>query len=312
MVRAVFPGGADLTETTPNLLPAFKSDESRARYLAAYDAVLAAWPVPSEEIDLPTPLGTTHVIASGRPEAPPLVLLPSFAGTATVWRLNVEALSQRFRTYAVDVIGQPGKSLAVRRPRDRHDYAGWLVDLLDGLKVERAAFAGCSFGAFLALNQAALTPERVERAIAIDPVGVFASQYWRLFYAMRIRRPLLRLARRLTGARRAASMADLVRRPPRDSLWAAQMAVTMAESPEVAVINPPVLTRAELRGIRPPVLLLIGADETLYDPAQTLALARSRIPGLAGAVIPAADHIAAMAQPDDVNARILAFLEAGR
>ncbi len=312
MVRALFSGGAHLTEPTSNPLPAFKSDEGRARYIAAYDAVLATWPVAYEEIDVPAALGTTHVIASGPKDAPPLLLLPSFAGTATVWRLNVEGLSRRFRTHAVDVIGQPGKSVAVRRPRDRHEYADWLVDLLDGLGIERAAIAGCSFGGFLALNQAALTPERVERAIAIDPVGVFASQYWRLFYAMRVRRPLLKLARRLTGAQRAASMADLVRRPPRDATWARLMAVTMAESPEVAVINPPVLTRAELRGVRPPVLLLIGAEETLYDPAQTLALARSRIPGLTGAVIAHADHIAAMAQPDDVNARILAFLEAGR
>jgi hypothetical protein len=40
----------------------------------------------------------------------------------------------------------------------------------------------------------------------------------------------------------------------------------------------------------------------------TLALAMRRLPGLQGAVIQDADHIAAMAQPDEVNARILAFL----
>jgi hypothetical protein len=32
------------------------------------------------------------------------------------------------------------------------------------------------------------------------------------------------------------------------------------------------------------------------------------MPGLQGAIVPDADHIAAMAQPDDVNARIIGFL----
>ena len=37
-----------------NPLPAFKSDESKARYMASYDAVLHEWPVSYEELDLPT------------------------------------------------------------------------------------------------------------------------------------------------------------------------------------------------------------------------------------------------------------------
>ena len=73
-----------MTETASNGLPRFKSEESRARYMAAYDAALRDWPVAYEALDLPTRLGPTHVIASGPPDAPPLLLLPSFAGTAAV------------------------------------------------------------------------------------------------------------------------------------------------------------------------------------------------------------------------------------
>jgi pimeloyl-ACP methyl ester carboxylesterase len=303
-----------MTQTASDGLPRFKSEAGRARYMAAYDAALDDWPVAYEALDLPTRLGPTHVIASGPPEAPPLVLLPSFAGTAAVWRLNVAGLSRHFRTYAVDVIGQPGKSLASRRIRNRREFAGWLSDLLDGVGVERASIVGCSFGGFLALNQASLTPERVERVVLISPVGAFASQYWSLTYAMRIRAPLLKLARRLARNRRAPSPADLSRKSvllaPRDAAWSALIAVTMAEAPELSVISPPVFGKAELRAIRAPTLLLIGDQERLYDPRATLKLALRRMPGLEGAIVPDADHIAAMAQPDDVNARIIRFLRA--
>lgn len=294
--------------------PRFKTEESRARYMAAYDAALGDWPVPCEALDIPTRLGSTHVIASGPRDAPALVLLPSFAGSAVVWRLNVAGLSQHFRTYAVDVIGQPGKSLANRRIRNRREFADWFVDLLDGLGVRRASIVGCSFGGFLAVNQALATPDRVERLVLISPAGTFASQYWKLTYLMRVRAPFLRLMRRLTGANPTPSLDDLsaARPVPKDERWSALMSVTMAESPKVSVIAASVFSKAALRAIRAPTLLLIGDLERLYPPVENLAVAQARMPKLEGALVPDADHIAAMAQPDDVNRRILDFLERGR
>jgi pimeloyl-ACP methyl ester carboxylesterase len=276
--------------------------------MAAYDAALADWPVPFEARTVTTRLGPTHVIASGRADAPPLLLLSSFAGTALVWRLNAEALSRHFRVYAVDVIGQPGKSLANRAIRNR-DYAPWLAELMDGLGAPRASIVGCSFGAFLALNQALATPQRVERVVLISPAGTFASQYWKLTYAMRIRAPFVRLMRRVRGAKHAPSLADMgPRRLPRDLKWAALIGVAMAERAKVSVTTPTVFSRAQLRAIRAPTLLLIGDKETLYEPQAMLRLAQARMPGLQSATVPDADHIAAMAQPDDVNARIIGFL----
>jgi pimeloyl-ACP methyl ester carboxylesterase len=288
--------------------PRFKTQESRERYFAAYDAVLAEWPLAHDDQVVQTRLGPTHVVVSGAPEAPPLLLLPSFAGAAVSWRLNAAGLSRRYRTYAVDVIGQPGKSVAHRSLSGPRDYADWLTDLMDGLGLARASIVGCSFGGFLALNQALRTPERVDRVVLISPAGVFVSRYWRLIFTMRVKAPFLRLMRRLTGAPPSSGMGDYVRRPPRDGRWAALMGVTMAEAPTVSLINPPVFSRAQLRTIRSPTLLLIGEHETLYEPGATLALAQRRMPGLEGAIVPDADHIAAMAQPDDVNARILSFL----
>jgi pimeloyl-ACP methyl ester carboxylesterase len=209
-----------------------------------------------------------------------------------------------------ELIGQPGKSRAVRRLRNRRDYAHWYADLLDGLGVDRASIVGCSFGGFLALSQAMLTPERVDKVVLISPAGTFVGLSWAFVYAMRVRGPLLRLVRRLSRSKRPPSLADLTRRLPRDRLWGAQIAATMAAAPKVSIINAAVFSRSELARVRAPVLLLIGDQETLYRPQPTLDLARTRIPTIETALIANADHIAAMAQPDEVNSRILAFLRA--
>src|SRR5579862_8344115 len=173
-----------LTNSVP---PVFKSLEGKARYLEAYDAVLREWPVPCEERDVTTRLGRTHVVASGPQQAPVVILLPSLAASAMLWKPNVAALSEHFRTYAVDTIGQTGKSVPTRRIRNRHEMAEWLTDLFDGLGVGRASIVGSSYGGFLALNQASLTPDRVDRVVLISPAASFVGFGWKFYYVMLIK-----------------------------------------------------------------------------------------------------------------------------
>ena len=61
----------------------YKSLDGKANCLAVYEAALAAWPVPYEQLDLPTRFGSTHVLATGSRIAPPLVLLHGNWATAT-------------------------------------------------------------------------------------------------------------------------------------------------------------------------------------------------------------------------------------
>ena len=49
--------------------------------------------------------------------------------------------------------------------------------------------------------------------------------------------------------------------------------------------------------------------EVIYPPQATLRRALARMPGLEGAIVPGANHLPAMAQPNEVNARIVEFLQ---
>ena len=89
----------------------FKTLDGKASFYAAYDAALKTWPVPFEELDVPTPFGTTHVIVTGPKDAPPLVLLHGYMATSVMWGPNVGDFSQRYRVYAIDTMGQPSKTI---------------------------------------------------------------------------------------------------------------------------------------------------------------------------------------------------------
>ena len=286
----------------------FKTEEGRARFMEAYDALVRDWPVPHEELDIETRLGPTHLIASGPKDAPALFLLHSMAGTATSWRCNVAALIQHFRVYAVDTPGQVGKSIATTPIRTRQQMAGWFTDLLDKVGHRSASIAGCSHGGFLAMSQAALTPDRVDKVVLISPAGPFVPLSLGFIFAMMVKAPL----RRLTQKERKRDIADMLGSGGAiDPGWRKLMAITLEASGRPTLAPPLMLGRAELAAIRAPVLLLIGDGERLYDPARVIEIAKQRVPGLVGEVIPNAHHIGAMAQPELVNARMLDFLKSG-
>jgi pimeloyl-ACP methyl ester carboxylesterase len=296
-------------------IEAIKSDDVRANYLTAYDALLGKWPVAHENLFVPTRFGVTHVVASGSAHAPPVVLLHAFLSTATVWLFNVEALSRHFRVYAVDVIGQGGKSASTRPIKRRGDFADWMSDLFDALRIGRASLVGNSYGGFLALSQASLTPERVNRVVMINPAGTFAS-----FFPIVLRTIVGRLidgllvAARLKAVRPAPSVASVLGRnvvlSPEQAEWA-RLGSLIAFNGQMRpnAFMPTVFSAAELRKIRTPALLLMGDNELLYDPHEVLRRAQNRMPALEARIIPDAHHIAAMAKPDEVNARIVEFLQ---
>src|SRR6478672_1332816 len=116
---------------------AFKTPEGEAAFLTAYDAAMKLWPVPYEELVIPSRFGMTHVIVSGPKDASPLVLLHGYWATSTMWAPNIADFSKDYRVYAIDVMGQPSKSIPAEPIRDAADYAVWLAETLDGLHLDR-------------------------------------------------------------------------------------------------------------------------------------------------------------------------------
>jgi pimeloyl-ACP methyl ester carboxylesterase len=123
----------------------FKTPEREKQYMAAYETVLALWSAPNRPMDVPTRFGITHINTSGPENAPAMVLLPGFGTNSTMWFPNMAALSSRFRVYAPDTIGQPGKSIP-SGVLAASNSSNWIADVLDGLGLEKACMVGISLG----------------------------------------------------------------------------------------------------------------------------------------------------------------------
>jgi len=145
----------------------YKSLAGERAVMAAYDAVLGCWPVPCEMRTIPTRHGDAFVIASGQGSASPLVLLHGAGANSAMWDGDIVEYSRHYRVYAVDLLGEPGKSAPSRPAWDGPAYAEWLDDVLAALEVEKAALLGISQGGWTALKFAAYQPERVEQFIIL-------------------------------------------------------------------------------------------------------------------------------------------------
>lgn len=138
----------------------FRNATDEAAFLRAYEAVGAEWPVSFTDLDIETSFGTTRVRRSG--EAPaiggttresgpaPLMLFPGITGNGMASRGFVEELSKDRVVYTPDIMGWPGRCRQTAPILDQADITHWVVEVLDGLGVERVHLAGVSFGAWMA------------------------------------------------------------------------------------------------------------------------------------------------------------------
>lgn len=276
----------------------FKTPEGQARYFAAYEATLALWPVPVEPFDLPTRFGSTHVNACGPEGAPALLLLPGAAVSSTMWYPNIAAWSSSYRVYALDIIGEMGKSVSTHPTMQTLDFAAWLDDVFAGLRLDQAHPVGLSLGGYIALKLALALPHRVQKLVLVAPAGLLpVHQTYSLRMLASILLPMpLDYRQRLFFGTPSPYAGPVIRQlmTPSDFRY--------------SIFTPPIFTDEELQQLKPPVILLLGDQEIVYPYKALAGRATRLLPWTRAEIIPGAGHALTLDQPDLVNQRILEFL----
>ncbi|MBN9657629.1 MAG: alpha/beta hydrolase [Acidobacteria bacterium] len=292
----------------PDYYP-YRSEAMKEEYLAHYNAVAAKqWPIPSETRMVPTTHGSTFVRINGPAEAPPLLLLPGAGATSLMWTRDIQALSQGLRTYAVDQVGELGRSTCRQPFQSLDDLLLWLDELVTGLDLRyKLNLMGLSYGGALTAQYALRHPDRVRKAVLLAP----GATVYRLNVEFAVRMVLVLVSSRRYLPKLADWMfADAARVDPN---W---MQETKAElfynmnfmQPRKTPI-PPVVKDAEWLGLKVPTLFLVGEHETIYPAEKAVRRMRRVAPMMTSEVIPGAGHDLHVAQADLVCRRIVEFLQ---
>ncbi|NRS48084.1 alpha/beta fold hydrolase [Brevibacillus sp. HB2.2] len=282
-------------------------NDSGIHYFQTYEESLTLWPVPYEAFYVSTRFGQTHIIASGPKDAPPLVLLHGALFSSTMWYPNMADWSRKYRTYAIDIMGDKNKSVPEDLNGTRAGYAEWLLDVFDNLGIKKANIVGLSLGGLHVMNFVLRAAERVEKAVLLSPAETFVSFHPDFYkYALGLALPngVENFLKWMMGDRYVLHP-NFAKQFHAGVMWEDEL-----RNPKPKADGfPYVFTDDELKSVKVPILLLLSEQEVIYDPQSALHRASSFVPGIEAEIVKNAGHVLSMEQPAYVNGRVLRFLD---
>ena len=152
---------------------------------ASYDAELTAYPYPfpvrfhavqaqGQQLRLAyMDVAPTDVAPEAKPNGRSVLLLHGKNFSGAYWERTVRALAaQGFRVVVPDQVGFGKSSKPVPFQYSLHAMAEHTRGLLDALGVQKTAVVGHSMGGMVAVRFALLAPERTERLVLVNPIGL--------------------------------------------------------------------------------------------------------------------------------------------
>ena len=298
-----------LVEMTP--YHPFRSEKAKQRYLAFYDEIAKDWPVESETRMIETSYGQTFVRISGPVDAPPLVLMHGAGATSLSWMPNIKALSQSYRTFAVDNIYDFGRSVFTQTFKGPDDFVEWMDELFSALDLEvNINMMGLSYGGWLTSQYAINHPEKLDKIVLLAPAAtVLPLGPGFLGPALLSILP----HRHFVKIGMESILADLLKKDEAGRSyfenWVDHLDLGLRSFKPKMTVSPTVLTDTELKGLKMPVLFMVGKNEKIYSPDQAVDRLNNIAPQIKTEFIPGAGHDLSVVQADVVNQKILEFLE---
>lgn len=242
----------------------YKSKFGKEQVLKFYDKLLEDITVPFQHIRVETRFGGTHVLKLGIDGGPPLITFHGGNSLNPYDLKNLLPLTEEFCIYAPDTIGHPGYSAEIRLSPDNIEYGEWVLDLLDGLGIEKAHFIGPSFGGGILARLAAVAPERIRTAIFVVPTGFVKSS--RLTMLRKLVLPMITYMIAPSTKRLERVVLQLADEADPDLMTITELVFkymkTESDMPRPA-------KKEEFQGLLAPVLL-ITADRDILNPGKAI------------------------------------------
>jgi pimeloyl-ACP methyl ester carboxylesterase len=206
--------------------------------------------------------------------------------------------------YAIDTIGDLGRSRQQLPVESADDLSLWLDETLSRLRLGHAHLVGTSYGGFLALNVAARRPDRVLSLYLIEPAGLVPAalakfMFWGLSSLFA---SLLPASMRRIAARR-------LRNPLVEDRELMRLGLFAARNHRSRLLRPQPLTDEQLHSIAVPAHFVLGAKSEAF-PIKTAQARAALLPAATTAVVQGAGHAVAMSDVETLGPDLARFLRA--
>lgn len=247
----------------------FYSAHAKKEVLHAYDDLLGSTGYTYEKTYVSTRYGETFLLACGDKNAPPLILLHGSSMNSIMWAKDMQHYGERFRVYAPDLPGEPGRSVEAQLPFDTMDYAEWLSDVMHSLGIDKVSLIGISLGAWLSVKFAAYNAERVTKLGLMCPSGIGSQNAAFKDIALSL------LSKGEQGADELLAQISGGAQIPKGMLDYQKLIAASFNSRKEPI---PLFTDDALRKLTMPSILYFGADDILLHAQEAVERFRNLVP----------------------------------
>ena len=238
----------------------YKTEKGKQLIQNNYSQFLSNWVDPSKQQFIKTQLGDTFVIESGKVDAQAVILLHGSGSNSAMWMADANILSGCYHVFAIDIVGECGKSAETRLPFKNNRYSDWLLEIINQLNISKAAVISNSLGGWIALDFAIKYPERISKLVLIATAGItnirLKTVFWIMVTSLSGQKGFDKLNKMVYGDleidQQSLAFANLVRQhyvPRTDAL--------------------PVFSDEQLQQIKCPVLFIGGENDCFYISEKT-------------------------------------------
>lgn len=310
--------GAAIALREPSPVGHWDGSAGLEQYLEAYDTEFGQFPAPEETLDVRTDFGIVRVYrfagtkqpeqssqdeqSSSQPTAP-LVLLPGKSSGSPVWTSNLPHLLPISDVYALDLLGEPGKSVQERPITSDADQAAWLEQTLAALSEERFHLVGMSFGGWSAMNLARHSTEHIASITTLDSPYVFGGlPISTILRSIPVSFSWSPQAWRESFSSYTAGGAEV------QDLPVAHMIEAGMQHYRLKLPMPSRISEAEASSLGVPVLAFIAGRSVMHDVPTVIATAKRTLGEESVKVYPDASHAINGEYPEETAADIAEFV----
>ncbi|MBC2806953.1 MULTISPECIES: alpha/beta fold hydrolase [Rhizobium] len=249
-------------------------------------------------------IGDTVVHVSGA--GLPLVFVHGFTTTAQFWREQIEAFSSRYRVIRIDL---PGHGVSPRPEGRSYTIAAFANDILAvyrALEIDEAILVGLSMGGTVAQTFTLSHPERVLALVLVGatPHGLGADvnvdNVLKAIDDLGVVKASQNVIERSFGRTAGRDLVEFARQEVTQTpAFVAREAIASLNASD---------SRANLHDIGVPTLVVVGTEDIITPPGESVVLAEG-IPESRLEVIADAGHFPMLEQPQVFNHVLESFLK---
>jgi len=260
----------------------YRSDEGKSIVQIFYETLLLQWHKPYKQITLKTTFGDTFIIESGLKESSAILFLHGSGSNSAMWLSDAMTLSETYHVFAIDIIGECGKSSENRPAFDNGNYSNWISEIIEKLALNSVSIIACSLGGWIATDFSIKHPEKIEKLVLLATAGItqvkLKTIFWIILTSIMGTWGFNKLNRMVYGSldidNKALEFASLVRK---------------YYKPRTDVL--PIFTNESLQKLKTSTLFIGGENDCFYNSQKTASRLKENMDNIKCLVLKDTGHV---------------------